>query len=47
MSNMGLGPATPHRVPARPYVQKSIVYFAMPDQWVAERIARSRVGGYR
>jgi hypothetical protein len=28
---VGLGPATPHRVPARPYVQKSIVYFAMPD----------------
>jgi hypothetical protein len=63
---VGLGPATPHRVPARPYVQKSIVYFAMPDhgarlpplyrdqpnfpptvgEWVAERIARSRVGGY-
>lgn len=28
---VGLGPATPHRVPARPYVQRSIVYFAMPD----------------
>ncbi len=28
---VGLGPATPHRVPARPYAQKSIVYFAMPD----------------
>ncbi len=28
---VGLGPATPHRVPARPYVQKSIVYFAIPD----------------
>jgi hypothetical protein len=27
---VGLGPATPHRVPARPYVQKSIVYFALP-----------------
>lgn len=27
---VGLGPATPHRVPARPYAQKSIVYFAMP-----------------
>lgn len=26
----GLGPATPHRVPARPYTQKSIVYFASP-----------------
>jgi hypothetical protein len=28
---VGLGPATPHRVVARPYVQRSIVYFAMPD----------------
>jgi hypothetical protein len=28
---VGLGPATPHRVPARPYAQKSILYFAMPD----------------
>ncbi len=28
---VGLGPATPHRVPARPYAQKSIVYFAIPD----------------
>lgn len=28
---VGLGPATPHRVPARPYVQRSIVYFALPD----------------
>jgi hypothetical protein len=28
---VGLGPATPHRVPARPYVQKSLIYFAMPD----------------
>lgn len=28
---VGLGPATPHRVPARPYAQQSIVYFAMPD----------------
>lgn len=27
---VGLGPATPHRVPARPYVQRSIIYFAMP-----------------
>lgn len=76
---VGLGPATPHRVPARPYAQRSIVYFAMPDhaarlpcascqnhaaphnhpyfgktcgfgltvgEWVAERIARSRVKGY-
>ncbi len=28
---VGLGPATPHRVPARPYRQASIVYFAVPD----------------
>jgi hypothetical protein len=28
---VGLGPATPHRVPARPYTQQSIVYFAMPS----------------
>jgi isopenicillin N synthase-like dioxygenase len=28
---VGLGPATPHRVPARPYAQKSIVFFAIPD----------------
>ncbi len=28
---VGLGPATPHRVPARPYAQKSLIYFAMPD----------------
>jgi hypothetical protein len=27
---VGLGPATPHRVPARPYAQKALVYFAMP-----------------
>lgn len=27
---VGLGHATPHRVPARPYAQKAIVYFAMP-----------------
>jgi hypothetical protein len=27
---VGLGNATPHRVPARPYAQKAIVYFAMP-----------------
>lgn len=33
---VGLGPATPHRVPARPYVQRSIVAFAMPrlDAWL-------------
>lgn len=62
---VGLGPATPHRVPARPYAQQSIVYFALPAngavlpgpdgtrhrppygptvaEWLAERIARSRV----
>lgn len=28
---VGLGPATPHRVTPAPYVQHSIVYFAMPD----------------
>jgi hypothetical protein len=28
---VGIGPATPHRVPARPYVQRSIVAFAIPD----------------
>lgn len=28
---VGLGPATPHSVRARPYKQQSIVYFAMPD----------------
>jgi hypothetical protein len=28
---VGLGSATPHRVPARPYAQTSIVYFAMPS----------------
>jgi hypothetical protein len=27
---VGLGPATPHHVPARPYAQQSIVYFALP-----------------
>jgi hypothetical protein len=27
---VGLGPATPHRVPGRPYMQKALIYFAMP-----------------
>lgn len=27
---IGLGPAVAHRVPARPYAQKALVYFAMP-----------------
>lgn len=27
---IGLGPAVKHRVPARPYPQRAIVYFAMP-----------------
>ncbi len=36
---VGLGPATPHRVPARPYAQKSVVYFAMPDH--AARLPRA------
>jgi hypothetical protein len=39
---VGLGPATPHRVPARDYVQRSIVYFAIPDH--AARLPR-RVEG--
>ncbi len=52
---VGLGPASPHSVPARPYPQKAIVYFAMPANdarmpdgsraidWIADRYARSRV----
>jgi hypothetical protein len=52
---VGLGEATPHHVPGRPYVQHSIVYFALPahqavlpggqtvGQWLANRLARSRV----
>lgn len=51
---VGLGPATPHSVPARDYEQKSIVFFALPKHdvilpsgitvgaWLAERVARSR-----
>ena len=51
---VGLGPATPHRVPARPYEQHSIVFFALPahdavlpggvtvGDWLRERVARSR-----
>jgi hypothetical protein len=27
---VGLGRAVPHRVPARPYVQRALIYFAMP-----------------
>ncbi len=27
---VGLGAATPHRVPARPYAQRSLIYFASP-----------------
>jgi hypothetical protein len=27
---VGLGPAVKHRVPARPYAQRALVYFAMP-----------------
>jgi hypothetical protein len=38
---VGLGPATPHRVPARAYAQKSIVYFAMPDH--AVRLRRRKI----
>lgn len=52
---IGLGPATRHLVPERPYAQKAIVYFAMPANnavmpngqgalaWIADRYARSRV----
>ncbi len=52
---VGLGQATRHSVPARPYPQKAIVYFAMPANdakmpdgsraidWIADRYARSRV----
>lgn len=52
---VGLGEATRHRVPARPYRQFSIVYFAMPtgeallpegrtvNEWLADRYAKSRV----
>jgi hypothetical protein len=52
---IGLGRATRHRVPARPYAQQAIVYFAMPANgarmpdgtcaidWIADRYARSRV----
>lgn len=52
---IGLGPATRHLVPAQPYEQRSIVYFAMPAlnarlrnglevrEWLAERYSRSRV----
>lgn len=50
-----LGPATPHHVEPLPVVQRSLVYFAIPDhsavlpggvtvgQWIAERKSRSRV----
>lgn len=41
---VGLGPATPHRVPARPYAQKSIVYFAMPDH--AAQLPGTGAGGF-
>jgi hypothetical protein len=52
---IGLGIATRHLVPARPYAQQAIVYFAMPANaavmpnglgalaWIADRYARSRV----
>ncbi len=51
---VGLGPATSHSVPARPYEQRSIVFFALPNhgailpsgvtvgEWLAERVSRSR-----
>jgi hypothetical protein len=41
---VGLGPATPHRVPARPYAQQSIVYFAMPDHATRLPIRNARGG---
>ncbi len=53
--HLGLGKATRHRVPARPYTQQAIVYFAMPShtvhlpggltvgEWLKERMSRSRV----
>jgi hypothetical protein len=52
---VGLGPATRHYVPERPYPQQAIVYFAMPANdavmpngmraidWIADRYSRSRV----
>lgn len=52
---VGIGKATRHVVPVRPYAQKAIVYFAMPAlaaelpggvpvyRWLAERYSRSRV----
>ena len=52
---LGLGPARRHHVEPLPVVQRSIVYFAIPDHaavlpsgqtvgdWIAARIARSRV----
>lgn len=52
---IGLGPATRHSVPGRPYAQQAIVYFAMPANdtrmpngsraidWIADRYNRSRV----
>ncbi len=54
-AEIGLGRATRHCVPERPYRQYAIVYFAMPANgarmpdgshaidWIADRYARSRV----
>jgi hypothetical protein len=57
-AELGLGLATRHTVPARPYQQKAIIYFAMPGNravlpngeetlvWLADRYAKSRVKTY-
>jgi hypothetical protein len=39
---VGLGPATPHKVVPRPYVQRSIVYFAMSDHEMRLPIGNTR-----
>jgi hypothetical protein len=45
---VGLGPSVPHRVPARDYEQKAIVYFAMPGNDVVfpEGIIDPQTGVY-
>lgn len=57
-AEIGLGLATRHTVPERPYRQKAIIYFSMPAnnavlpnggramEWLAERYAKSRVKAY-
>jgi hypothetical protein len=44
---VGLGPATTHRVPARPYAQQSIVYFAMPSHAALLPYERTHTGEVR